>query len=163
MAAGGLMFKPFRSSGYRWLWVSNALGSAGRWSLVLVLSSQLLSSTGSSFWVGLGLFLTQGPVVVLAPFSGVLADRIDRRLLNVLSAGVSALVTALFAALTSLGLLSLPAMLVLSFLYGVSFVFQLTVRSTLVPSLVEPEDLLSGISLFQVGTQGAQFIGPALA
>jgi len=52
---------------------------------------------------------------------------------------------------------------VLSFLYGVSFVFQLTVRSTLVPSLVEPEDLLSGISLFQVGTQGAQFIGPALA
>jgi MFS family permease len=157
------MFRPFRSSGYRWLWLSNAFGSAGRWALVLVLSSQLLSLTGSSFWVGLGLFLTQGPVVVFAPFSGIMADRIDRRTLNVLAAGLAAVVTGLFAALTWLGWLSLSTMLVLSFLYGIAFVFQLTSRSTLVPSLVEREDLLSGISLFQVGTQGAQFVGPAIA
>jgi MFS family permease len=53
--------------------------------------------------------------------------------------------------------------LLLSFLYGISFVFQLTLRSTLVPSLVSPADLLSGVSLFQVGTQGAQFLGPLVA
>jgi MFS family permease len=157
------MLRPFRSPGYRWLWFSNASGSAGRWALVLVLSSQLLLTTGSSFWVGLGLFLTQGPVVLLAPFTGVLADRFDRRALNVIAAAAAALVTALFAVLTWLGLLSLPITLVLSFLFGVSFVFQLTLRSTLVPGLVAPEELLGGISLFQVGTQGAQFLGPALA
>jgi MFS family permease len=130
---------------------------------VLILSSQLLTETKSSFWVGLGLFLTQAPVVVMAPVSGVLADRFDRRTLNVVSSAVAAIVTGLFALLTWFGLLSLPAMLVLSFVYGVSFVFQLTLRSTLVPSLVRREDLVSGVSLFQVGTQGAQFIGPAIA
>jgi MFS family permease len=157
------VLKPFRSAGYRWLWLSNASGSAGRWALVLVLSSQMLIETRSSFWVGLALFLTQAPVVVMAPVSGVLADRFDRRLLNVLSSALATIVTGMFAVLTWVGLLSLPAMLALSFIYGISFVFQLTLRSTLVPGLVRPEDLVSGVSWFQVGTQGAQFVGPAIA
>lgn len=157
------MLRPFASARYTWLWLSNASGSTGRWALVLVLSSQLLLTTHSSFWVGCGLFLTQGPVIVLAPFSGVLADRFDRRAMNVLSAAASAAVTALFAGLTVLGMLSLPVMLGLSLAYGISFVFQLTLRSTLVPSLVKEDELMSGISLFQVGTQGAQFLGPLVA
>ena len=157
------MLAPFRSARYTWLWLSNVSGSAGRWALVLVLSAQLLSVTHSSFWVGCGLFLTQGPVILLAPFSGALADRFDRRALNVLSAVLAAVVTGLFALLTWLGWLTLPVMLVLSFIYGISFVFQLTLRSTLVPNLVGAEQLMSGVSLFQVSTQGAQFIGPAVA
>jgi len=148
---------------YRWLWFSNVAGSAGRWALVLVLSAQLLQVTHSSFWVGLGLFLTQGPVVLVAPFSGALADRFDRRTLNVASVAASALTTGLFAMLTWLGLMTLPVMLALSLLFGMSFVFQMTLRSTLVASLVPGESLLNAVSLFQVGTQGAQFLGPLVA
>jgi MFS family permease len=159
----GRMLASFHFPAYRWLWFSNLAGSAGRWALVLVLSAQLLQLTHSSFWVGLGLFLTQGPVVLAAPYSGVMADRFDRRLLNVVSAAVSSATTATFAVLTWAGLASLPAMLVLSLLFGLSFVFQMTLRSTLVPSLVPPQKLLNAVSMFQVGTQGAQFLGPALA
>ena len=157
------MLTSFGFPAYRWLWLSNLAGSAGRWALVLVLSAQLLQLTHSSFWVGLGLFLTQGPVILLAPYSGALADRFDRRMLNVASASVSAATTAAFAILSWSGLISLPATLVLSLLFGVSFVFQMTLRSTLVPGLVRPRHLLNAVSLFQVGTQGAQFAGPALA
>jgi MFS family permease len=99
----------------------------------------------------------------MAPFSGALADRFDRRTLNAGSAGFSSLTTALFALLTWLGVMSLPLMLALSLLFGLSFVFQMTLRSTLVPSLVPPERLLNAVSLFQAGTLGAQFAGPALA
>jgi MFS family permease len=152
-----------RQPAYRWLWCGNVAGSAGRWALVLVLSAQLLQVTHSSFWVGLGLFLTQGPVVLVAPFSGALADRFDRRKLNVAAVSVSALTTGLFALLTWLGAMSLPIMLVLSLLFGVSFVFQMTLRSTLVASLVPRAGILNAVSLFQVGTQGAQFLGPILA
>ncbi|MGA7912921.1 MAG: MFS transporter, partial [Candidatus Dormiibacterota bacterium] len=87
------MLSSFRYSRFRWLWFSNLAGSAGRWTLVLVLSVQLLQMTHSSFWVGLGLFLTQGPAILLAPISGALADRMDRRTLNVVSCLVSAAVT----------------------------------------------------------------------
>jgi len=37
----------FRFAAYRWLWLSNLAGSAGRWALVLVLSTQLLQITHS--------------------------------------------------------------------------------------------------------------------
>src|SRR5438067_295516 len=157
------MLTSFGFPAYRWLWLSNLTGSMGRWALVLVLSVQLLQLTHSSFWVGLGLFLTQGPVILMAPYSGALADRFDRRMLNVVSAGFSAVVTGLLALLTWSGLISLPAVLVLALAFGFSFVFQMTLRSTLVPSLVPPAKLLNAVSLFQVGTQGAQFLGPALA
>jgi len=149
--------------GYTWLWWSNAFSSSGRWALVLILSLQLLQTTHSSFWVGLGLFLTQAPVILLAPVSGILADRFDRRTLNVASAAVAGLTTAVMALTTWLGVLTLPLELALALAYGVAFVFQLTLRSTLVPSIVPPSQLVSAVSLFQVGTQGAQFVGPALA
>ena len=157
------MLKPFKNPGYVWLWWSNAFSSTGRWALILILSSQLLQTTHSSFWVGLGLFLTQGPVILLAPVSGVLADRFDRRTLNVMSAALAGVTTGLMALMTWLGMLSLPVELALSLAYGVAFVFQLTLRSTLVPSIVPPAQLVSAVSMFQVGTQGAQFLGPALA
>jgi len=157
------MLTSLRYPAYRWLWFSNVAGSAGRWALVLVLSAQLLEVTRSSFVVGLGLFLTQGPLILLAPYSGALADRFDRRMLNVVSAAVAAVVTSLLALLTWLGLMSTPLMLVLTLLFGASFVFQLTLRSTLVPSVVPPERLLNAVSLFQVGTNVAQLLGPAMA
>ena len=157
------MLSSFHYSRFRWLWFSNLAGSAGRWTLVLVLSVQLLQMTNSSFWVGLGLFLTQGPAVVLAPFSGVLADRVDRRAMNVISCLASAAVTGLFALLTWTHTESLVLWMVLSLLYGISFVAQMTIRATLTPSTVPREGLLNATSLVQVSLQGAQFLGPLLA
>jgi MFS family permease len=153
----------FRYPRFRWLWFSNLAGSAGRWTLVLVLSVQLLQMTHSSFWVGLGLFLTQGPVILLAPFSGALADRMDRRTLNVVSSLVSAAVTALFGLLTWTHADLLAVWMVLALLFGLSFVAQMTVRATLTPSLVPTEKLLNATSLVQVSLQGAQLAGPVLA
>jgi MFS family permease len=153
----------FRYPRFRWLWFSNLAGSAGRWTLVLVLSVQLLQMTHSSFWVGLGLFLTQGPAILLAPFSGALADRMDRRALNVVSSLVSAAVTALFGLFTWAHVDSLALWMVLALLFGVSFVAQMTVRATLTPSMVPRDELLNATSLIQVSLQGAQFLGPLLA
>ena len=157
------MLRSFRHARFRWLWFSNLAGSAGRWTLVLILSVQLLQMTHSSFWVGLGLFVTQGPVIVLAPFSGALADRMDRRTLNVASSLVSAVVTALFGLLTWTHADSLWLWMALALLFGLSFVAQMTVRATLTPSLVPADELLNATSLVQVSLQGAQFIGPLIA
>ena len=153
----------FRYSRFRWLWFSNLAGSAGRWTLVLVLSVQILEMTHSSFWVGVGLFLTQGPVIVLAPFMGALADRMDRRTLNVVSSLVSAAVTGLFGVLTWVHADFLAVWMVLALLFGLSFVAQMTVRATLTPSLVPADELLNATSLMQVSIQGAQFVGPLVA
>ncbi len=157
------MLSSFRFPRFRWLWFSNLAGSAGRWTLVLVLSVQLLQMTHSSFWVGLGLFLTQGPAILLAPISGALADRMDRRTLNVVSCLVSAAVTAVFALLSWAHSDLLAVWMALALVFGLSFVAQMTVRATLTPSLVPTGELLNATSLMQVSLQGAQFAGPLLA
>ncbi|MGA8921765.1 MAG: MFS transporter [Candidatus Dormiibacterota bacterium] len=157
------MLSSFRYSRFRWLWFSNLAGSAGRWTLVLVLSVQLLQMTHSSFWVGLGLFLTQGPAILLAPISGTLADRMDRRTLNVVSCLVSAAVTAVFGLLSWAHSDLLGVWMTLALIYGLSFVAQMTVRATLTPSLVPTGELLNATSLVQVSLQGAQFAGPLIA
>ena len=157
------MLNSFRYPRFRWLWFSNLAASAGRWTLVLVLSVQLLQMTHSSFWVGLGLFLTQGPVIVLAPFSGALADRMDRRTLNVASCLTSGVVTAIFGLLTWTHTNVLVVWMGLALLFGLSFVAQMTVRATLTPNLVPADQLLNGTSLMQVSLQGAQFAGPLVA
>ena len=157
------MLRSFRYPRYRWLWASNLASSAGRWTLVLILSIQLLQMTHSSFWVGIGLFLTQGPVIVLAPFSGALADRMDRRALNVVSSLVAAGVTALFGLFTWAHADFLAVWLILALLYGIAFVAQMTVRSTLTPSVVPRDELMNATSMTQVSIQGAQFLGPLLA
>ena len=157
------MLSSFRFPRFRWLWFSNLAGSAGRWTLVLVLSVQLLQMTHSSFWVGLGLFLTQGPAILLAPISGALADRMDRRTLNVVSCLVSAAVTAVFALLSWAHSDLLAVWTALALIFGLSFVAQMTVRATLTPSLVPTGELLNATSLMQVSLQGAQFAGPLLA
>jgi MFS family permease len=157
------VLRSFRYPRYRWLWASNLASSAGRWTLVLILSIQLLQMTHSSFWVGIGLFLTQGPVIVLAPFSGALADRMDRRALNVVSSLVAAGVTALFGLFTWAHADFLAVWLILALLYGIAFVAQMTVRSTLTPSVVPRDELMNATSMTQVSIQGAQFLGPLLA
>lgn len=157
------MLSSFRFPRFRWLWFSNLAGSAGRWTLVLVLSVQLLQMTHSSFWVGLGLFLTQGPAILLAPISGALADRMDRRTLNVVSCLVSAAVTAVFALLSWAHSDLLAVWMALALIFGLSFVAQMTVRATLTPSLVPTGELLNATSLMQVSLQGAQFAGPLVA
>jgi MFS family permease len=157
------VLRSFRYPRYRWLWASNLASSAGRWTLVLILSIQLLQMTHSSFWVGIGLFLTQGPVIVLAPFSGALADRMDRRALNVVSSLVAAGVTALFGLFTWAHADFLAVWMVLALLYGIAFVAQMTVRATLTPSVVPRDQLMNATSMTQVSIQGAQFLGPLLA
>ncbi len=157
------MLSSFRYPRFRWLWFSNLAGSAGRWTLVLILSVQILQMTGSSFWVGVGLFLTQGPVILLAPFSGALADRMDRRTLNVASSLISAAVTGLYGLLSWMHSDLLALWMILALLFGLSFVAQMTIRATLTPSLVPADELLNATSLMQVSIQGAQFLGPLLA
>ncbi|MGA7911621.1 MAG: MFS transporter, partial [Candidatus Dormiibacterota bacterium] len=112
---------------------------------------------------GLGLFLTQGPAILLAPISGALADRMDRRTLNVVSCLVSAAVTAVFGLLSWAHSDLLGVWMTLALIYGLSFVAQMTVRATLTPSLVPTGELLNATSLVQVSLQGAQFAGPLIA
>ena len=74
-------FAAFRLPQYRWVWGSGLMGALGAMTYGMAQGWLLLDITGSPAWVGLAPALTGITSVSLSPLVGVLADRLDRRLL----------------------------------------------------------------------------------
>ena len=157
------MLASLRYGGFRWLWVSNAAGNSGRWAFSMAIGWVTLELTHSGFWVGAVVFATSGPIILVSPVAGLLADQFDRRLVLAAAFGVSALASGLIALLSGLHLLSLPALLVLGLAFGAGFSVQITAWNVIVPQLVPRNALLNAISLAAIARQGSEFVGPALA
>ena len=72
-------FDSFLNPNYRLLWVSNFFAYISRWMQMTMLGWYVFEVTGSAFLVTLVGFSGMGPLVVLGVFGGVLADRLDKR------------------------------------------------------------------------------------
>jgi len=124
---------------------------------------QIYLITGSSLDVGLiGLFQAI-PLISLALFGGVIADRVDRRRLLILTQIGLAASSAGLAIGTQLGFASVP------YLYGFTAIgaafsaLDGPARGALTPSLVRSEQLPAAMALNQVLFQTASIAGPAMA
>ena len=64
---------------FRRLWTANATAQAASWALIVTRGWLIYRQSGSSFYVGLATFAAMGPMLIVPPVIGVLADRMDRR------------------------------------------------------------------------------------
>jgi hypothetical protein len=159
-----LDLSPLRASrAFRHLWLSQLATSAGRQFVMVAVPFQVYVLTHSSLAVGLlGLFQAV-PIVVAGLYGGALADRFDRRRLQL--AGKT--VVAAGSVALALGAIGLRA--------PVAFVYALVVvtsaastldqaaRTATVSRLVPRHLLPSAMSLTQVLLQAASIVGPAVA
>jgi len=97
-----------------------------------------------------------------APFMGVIADRLDRRLLLVVAAGVNVAVSAVMLLLFVSGWLELWQVIALALLGSLTWALDNPTRQAFVPDLVEKEDLTNAIALNAVATEITVVVGPAL-
>ncbi|HSB62035.1 MAG TPA: MFS transporter [Vicinamibacteria bacterium] len=134
---------------YRLLWMAQAVSLCGDWFTLIALAVLVSGGSGGSGLAVGGLALAQLlPMVVVGPWSGVLADRFDRRRLLVASdLARSALVLLLIPAAASGRLSWIYALAFLHF--TVSTVFEPT-RSALVPRLVETRELVTATTVATV-------------
>lgn len=119
--------------------------------------------TGSAGWLGIVAFAGMIPVALVAPVSGVLADRFGHRQVAI-AAGVSGgCVTLALALLALSGTMTIPLLLVLSVFQGSLFGMEFPARQALIPQLCKRENVPAALAFnattFQVGT----FLGPVIA
>jgi MFS family permease len=155
---------PLRQSrDYRLIWLSQLATGGGRQIVVVAVPYQVYLLTHSSLAVGLlGLFQAV-PIIVAGLYGGALADRFDRRRLQLIAKGVVAL-TSLALAFGAIGLRA-PVwfvFLVVALAAAASTVDQ-SARAATVPRLVSRALLPSALSLGQVLFQTSAIVGPALA
>lgn len=138
----------------------NLLSNCGTWFQNIALALLLYRLTRSSFWVGAVNFAQFIGVILLAPWAGSLADRIDRRRLIIATQIGATLASAVLAWLIAVGVESRVVILGLTFALGATAAFATPALQAVIPALVPREDLGAAIAMNSVTFNLARALGP---
>jgi MFS family permease len=152
--------RAFRTRDYAIFWSGALVSNSGTWLQGIAIPYVFFQLTGSATWVGLATFATFFPAMLLAPTGGVLADRFSRkRVLLIGQTAMAFLAIALWAVWTY-GPGTPGWILLLTALSGVAAGLTIPAWQAFVPTLVEPADLPSAITLNSVQFNASRAIGP---
>ena len=119
--------------------------------------------TGSGTLLGAVMGARAIPMILLAPVSGVAADRYDRRRLMQASQGLAAAVNLSFGAALALGLVSTWMLFLFTVLMGACNVMDRPARFTTAFELVPREIAVKAVALNTIGFSMARVLGPMVA
>ena len=141
----------------------NFLSNTGTWfqSIASVIVADRLSD-GNTIVVGAVVFSQFAAVVLLAPWTGRAADRFDRKRMLLLVQGAAAVASLILAGLEGAGLVTLPVLIGMTLVLGITTAFTVPGLKALVPTLVPPDLTGDAISLDSVTFNLARAIGPVL-
>jgi len=144
-------------------WLSLLFSAVGTQISTVAIAWQVYEITNSPFQLGLtGLFRAL-PVMILSLPGGVLADRMDRRKLLIITQSLAALLSLALGLLSSAGQIRVWHIYTVTFLSGAVGIFDAPARTAMIPALVSAEQLASAYALNitwrQIATLGGPFIG----
>jgi MFS family permease len=156
-------FSALRIPNYRRYFTGQAISLIGTWMQSTAQVWLVLQLTGSATDLGFVVALQTLPVLLLGPYGGLVADRIDkRRLMVVLQSlmGVQALVLAI---LTLTNHVTFYEVAVLALLLGLNNCFENPARQSFVLEMVGPDEVRNAVSLNSTLVNAARAVGPAVA
>ena len=157
------LFKAFTYRDFSLLWAGAFTSSCGTWMQTVAQSWLLLTITGKAAYLAWAEVLQQAPFLALSLVGGVLADRMDRRRILLLSQVVQLTSAFLLAGLVYAHRVEVWMILVLAFVVGVATSFGGPAYQALVPTLVDKEDVPNAVALNSIQFNLARVVGPVLA
>jgi predicted MFS family arabinose efflux permease len=143
-------------------WLSLLFSAVGSQIATVAVAWQVYELTNSPFQLGLtGLFRAL-PVMIFSIPGGVVADRMDRRQLLIITQSLAMLLSLVLGVLTSTGQILVWHIYAVTFLSGAISIFDAPARTALIPLLVSGEQLASAYALNITWRQIATLAGPFL-
>ncbi len=143
-------------------WVSLLISAVGNQISSVTVAWQIYEITSSPLQLGLvGLFRAL-PVMIFSLTGGVLADRMDRRRLLIVTQSLAMLLPALMGLLTASGRIQVWHIYAITFLAGAVQIFDVPARTAMIPNLVPREHLATAFALNVTLRQSAMLVGPFL-
>jgi MFS family permease len=161
--AGGQTFAALGVPNYRRYYSGQAISMIGTWMQMTAQAWLVLRLTHSSTALGGVVALQTLPVLLLAPYGGVIADRVDKRKLMIGLQSMMGVQALALGVLTVTGAVHLWEIGVLAALLGVNNAFENPSRQSFMLELVGPEHLRNAVSLNSVLVNVARTVGPAIA
>jgi len=119
--------------------------------------------TGSSLLLGTVTFAGQLPVLLISPFAGLVADRLNRRKIVITTQFASMIIAGILAGLTLSKHVTVEQVIILAALMGVVNAFDIPARQSFLVEMVGREDLMNAIALNSSMFNAARIIGPSIA
>lgn len=155
--------RPLRSRNFALVWSSALVSNVGSWMQTVALGTLVTLQTHNAFWTALTLAAGFIPMGLLAPLGGVLADRLDRRKWLIVTTLAEAAFAASLAVVVAMGLTSPGLLVLLSFLGGSAGAIGFPSYQSMLPDLVDRDDLLAAVSLSSAQWNMGRVVGPAIA
>jgi MFS family permease len=161
--AGRLTFAALSVPNYRRYYGGQAISLIGTWMQMTAQAWLVLTLTHSSAALGVIVALQTLPVLLLGPYGGVVADRVDKRRLMIALQSAMGVQALILGALTVTGAVQVWQIGVLAALLGINNAFESPSRQSFMLEMVGPEHLRNAVSLNSVLVNAARTIGPAVA
>ncbi|HVS66957.1 MAG TPA: MFS transporter [Mycobacteriales bacterium] len=156
-------FASLANPNYRLYFGGQSISMIGTWMQAIAQSFLVFRITDSGTDVGLIVALQTLPVMLLGPYGGVVADRVDKRRLTIALQslmGVQALVLGL---LTVTHVVTMWEIGVLAVVLGLNNTFENPARQSFILEMVGPGHLRNAVTLNSVMVNVARAVGPAAA
>ena len=159
------MFRSLSGFNYR-LWFAGALVSnIGTWMQRTAQDWVVLTelTDNDAVAVGITMALQLGPQLLLVPWSGLIADRFDRRKLLIATQVAMAALGAGLGIIVILGVAQLWHVYAFALALGIASAIDAPARQAFVSELVSEQNLPNAVSLNSASFNGARLVGPAAA
>ena len=145
------------------MWIGACTSSIGTWMQIVAQGWLIYRLSHSAFLLALDQFLGGIPIFLFSLIGGVVADRIERRKILLVSQYVQMGSATLLTFLVATGTVHVWHILCLSFVSGLAQAFGGPAYQALIPTLVDRDDMPNAIALNSIQFNMAVTVGPALA
>jgi MFS family permease len=163
-------WRALRHRNFRLFFTGQSISLIGTWMTRIATSWLVYRLTGSALLLGVVGFAGQIPTFLLAPFAGVMIDRLNRRNLLVWTQILAGIQSLAMAALTLAGVITIHEIIALSAFQGLINAFDMPGRQSFLVQMVaddngkpEKQDLSNAIALNSSIVNMARLVGPAIA
>jgi MFS family permease len=157
------LLSPFSHAAFAVIWSSTVVANIGAWMYSAASGWLMTSLSPDPFIVSLVQVATSLPMFLFALPAGALADIVDRRRFLMVAEGAYTMVSAVFAALVSLNMVTPANLLVFTFLIGAGSALTAPAWQAIVPQLVPRQDLHAAVAANSIGINVSRAVGPALS
>ena len=156
-------FASLQHRNFRLFFTGQLISQVGNWLTLVAQTLLVLELTDSGVALGILAAAQFGPILVLGPWAGLVADRSDKRRLLLIVQTLAMGQSFLLAALAFSGDPPIGAIYAVAVLGGVCMAFDNPARRSFVVEMVDPDRINNAVSLNSALMTSSRVVGPALA
>jgi MFS family permease len=156
-------FISLRTRNYRLYFIGQSVSLAGTWMQKMAQAWLVLELTNSGGWLGITLAVQQLPLLFLAPWGGLLADRMNKRTILIVTASAAMIPSLLLGVLALTHHINVGFVLGLAVVGGLIDALDRPARQSFPSEMVSAPRLANAVMLNNIIQDTGKVVGPAVA